>query len=76
MPIYPLLMSILSKKIQKEHPNHILISSFAVAKNINQARQKFKIQNPTFKISLYLHSPMQYIRSHHEEYTGKLTGFK
>ena len=77
MPIYPLLMTILSNKIKHEHPNHILISSFAVAKNINQAKQtKFKTQHSTQKITLYLHSPMQYIRSHHEEYTGKLTGFK
>lgn len=76
MPIYPLLMNILSSKIQHQKPNHILISSFAVAKNINQAKKTSKTQNPKCKISLYLHSPMQYIRSHHQEYTGKLTGFK
>ena len=100
MPIYPLLMKILSYKIQKENPNHILISSFAVAKNIDQARIKSSMSFPpsqlgreskldprrnfikrgwhkeSTKISLYLHSPMQYIRSHHEEYTGKLKGFK
>jgi hypothetical protein len=67
-------MNILSYKIQKETPNHILISSFAVAKNINQC--KTKTENPKTKITLYLHSPMQYIWSHHEEYTGKLKGFK
>ena len=78
MPIYPLLMNILSHKIQKEQPNHILISSFAVAKNIDQCRSGFKLQASSIKpkVSLYLHSPMQYIRSHHEEYTWKLKGFK
>ncbi|MEI6425944.1 MAG: glycosyltransferase [Candidatus Absconditabacteria bacterium] len=74
MPIYPLLMKILSRKIQKETLNYILISSFAVAKNIDQC--KTKAENKKIKITLYLHSPMQYIRSHHEEYTGKLKGFK
>lgn len=74
MPIYPLLMNMLSYKIQKETPNHILISSFAVAKNINQC--KTKTENTKTKTTLYLHSPMQYIWSHHEEYTGKLKGFK
>jgi len=78
MPIYPLLMKILSRKIQKEQPNNILISSFAVAKNIDQCKDtiKHKIWSIKPKISLYLHSPMQYIWSHHEEYTGKLKWFK
>jgi glycosyltransferase involved in cell wall biosynthesis len=78
MPIYPLLMNILSHKIQKEQPNHILISSFAVAKNINQCKATIKhnVWKLKPKVTLYLHSPMQYIRSHHEEYTGKLKGFK
>jgi hypothetical protein len=35
-------MNILSHKIQKETPNHILISSFAVAKNINQCKVSIK----------------------------------
>ena len=100
MPIYPLLMKILSYKIQKETPNHILISSFAVAKNINQCKKRSSLRGAkrrgnlsksryfnwiasvpsqwrtSPKTTLYLHSPMQYIWSHHEEYTDKLKGFK
>lgn len=59
---YPLFMKILSRKIKKRKPDEVQISSFAIAKNIEQ------IGVPT---SLYLHSPMQYIRSHYEEYLGK-----
>ena len=59
---YPLFMKILSRKIKKRKPDEVQISSFAIAKNIDP------IEVPT---SLYLHSPMQYIRSHYEEYLGK-----
>ncbi len=72
-------MKILSWKIKKHNPDHILISSFAIAKNIDQCRttniwsnSKFKTQHST----LYLHSPMQYIRSHKQEYTKKITWWK
>jgi len=71
---YPMLMRILSKKIAKHHPQNIIISSFAVAKNITYAKanSKFNIQN----LKLYLHSPMQYIRSHREEYLQRISGYK
>ena len=68
MVFYPELMKILSRKIRKRKPDEIQISSFAIAKNITPIEWV-----PTY---LYLHSPMQYIWSHYEEYNKKLTGFK
>lgn len=72
MLFYTLLMKILSRKIRKQQKkystNKTIISSFAIAKNI-------KIDK-NIKKTLYLHSPMQYIRSHHDEYCHKLTGYK
>lgn len=68
MFFYPSLMRILSKKIKRYHPDHILISSFAIAKNITPISG--------IKTTLYLHSPMQYIRTHYDEYDEKLTGIK
>ena len=59
LPIYPLLQKILSAKIRKFNPDLVIISSFAIWKNLSL----WKIP----KI-LYLHSPMQYIRSHYQEY--------
>lgn len=71
---YPSLMKVLSRKIKKYKPDHITISSFAIAKNINFCRnsyhQKSSECNPL--TSLYLHSPMQYIRSHYDEYSKKI----
>ncbi len=67
MMFYPFFMKILSRKIIKYSPNKIIISSFAVAKNISISNIKKK---------LYLHSPMQYIRSHYDEYTHKLSWYK
>lgn len=64
MAFYPSLMKVLSKKIQKYNPDHIVISSFAVAKNITPISG--------VKMTLYLHSPMQYIRTHYDEYKEKL----
>lgn len=61
-------MKVLSRKIKKRKPDHITISSFAIAKNITPISG--------IKTTLYLHSPMQYIRSHYDEYKEKLTGFK
>jgi len=49
-------------------PDYIIISSFAIAKNITPISGV-----PTM---LYLHSPMQYIRTHYDEYNEKLTGIK
>lgn len=45
-----------------------MISSFAVAKNITPISG--------VPMTLYLHSPMQYIRSHYDEYKAKLGGIK
>ena len=67
MMIYPLCMRILSKKIRRYNPDEIIISSFAIAKNISV---------PNIKKKLYLHSPMQYIWSHYDEYIHKLSWFK
>lgn len=61
-------MRILSRKIRKYNPEYIVISSFAVAKNITPISG--------VKTMLYIHSPMQYIRSHYDEYHKKLTGLK
>lgn len=68
MFFYPSLMRILSRKIKKWKPDHITISSFAIAKNITPISG--------IKMTLYLHSPMQYIWTHYEEYKEKLTGIK
>jgi hypothetical protein len=57
-------MKVLSRKIRKYNPEKIIISSFAIAKNISV---------PNIKKKLYLHSPMQYIWSHYDEYTHKLS---
>lgn len=67
MMFYPFFMKVLSRKIIKYSPEKIIISSFAIAKNISV---------PNIKKKLYLHSPMQYIWSHYDEYTHKLSWFK
>jgi len=53
----------MSKQIKKYKPNHIIISSFARAKNIN---------TNDITTTLYLHSPMQYIWTHYDEYSDKI----
>jgi len=58
-------MKILSKKIKKRKPDYITISSFAIAKNITPISG--------IPMMLYLHSPMQYIWTHYDEYNEKLT---
>ncbi len=68
MFFYPTLMRILSRKIKKYHPDYITISSFAIAKNITPISG--------IKTTLYLHSPMQYIRTHYDEYKEKLQWVK
>jgi len=67
MMFYPFFMKVLSKKIRRYNPEKIIISSFAIAKNISV---------PNIPKKLYLHSPMQYIWSHYDEYTHKLSWFK
>lgn len=74
MFFYIPLMKILSKKINKTSPSKIIISSFAVAKNLEIAKEKHKKTNT--KTTLYLHSPMQYIRANHKDYQQKITGYK
>ncbi|MEI8091484.1 MAG: hypothetical protein WCG98_04575 [bacterium] len=54
----------LSCKIKRYKPQEIVISSFAVAKNITPISG--------VPMTLYLHSPMQYIRSHFAEYDQKI----
>ena len=61
---YPEVMSILSRKIKKFWPERMVISSYATAKNV-------KIPQTCKHTKLYLHSPMQYIWSHREEYIWK-----
>lgn len=66
---YPFLMKILSRKLKRFAPDEVLISSFAIAKNIT-------LPNTCHHSFLYLHSPMQYIRSHYQEYFSKFSGRK
>lgn len=68
MPLYPRLMKILSKKVQKFCAQEVIISSFAIAKNVD-------LPSST-KTILYLHSPMQYIWENYQEYCKKLSGRK
>ena len=68
MVFYPRLMKLLSCKIKKRKPDEIQISSFAIAKNITPI--------PWVPTHLYLHSPMQYIRSHYDEYDARLIWWK
>lgn len=67
MPFFPILTFILWKKIKKYNPNKIIISSFAIGKNINTYNSISQ---------LYLHSPMQYIWDSYEEYIDKLNWIK
>jgi glycosyltransferase involved in cell wall biosynthesis len=64
----PILNYILSRKISNYQPDKVIISSFAMSKNIQTPKNIPSI--------LYMHSPMQYIRSHHDEYLSKLSGRK
>ena len=68
MVFYPELMKLLSRKIKKRGPDEIQISSFAIAKNVTPIAG--------VPMHLYLHSPMQYIWSHYEEYNKKLQWWK
>jgi len=63
----PLRAWMMSKQIQKYNPDHIYISSFARTKNIN---------THWIQTTLYLHSPMQYIRTHYDEYRKKITSWR
>lgn len=65
---YPLLTKLLANKILATQPKTVTISSFAAVKNIIPPGKIWDI--PT---TLYLHSPMQYIRENYEEYCKKLS---
>ncbi len=64
----PFFMYILSQALKRYQPDYTVISSFAIAKNI---------ELPTCSASLlYLHSPNQYVHTHYDEYLSKLHGIK
>lgn len=71
MPIFPILMRWLSKKLQHklqfENAN-ILISSYAVAKNID-------IPDGIYR-EIYFHQPMHYIWTLYDEYVSHMSGRK
>lgn len=72
---YPYLTKILSQKITKYWAPKVTISSFAVAKNLQFCHKDYNwIYKPITQ--LYLHSPMQYIRSHYKEYSQKIQWYK
>lgn len=62
---YPVLIYILSHKINKFDPDTVIISNSACIKNIH-------ISNPKTQKILYLHSPLMYIRNHYEDNINKL----
>lgn len=64
---FPLLTGILRRKIKNYHPDKIIISSFAAVKNISPIQT-----DAGNAATLYLHSPMQYIRENYEENLHKL----
>jgi len=61
----PRLIWQMSAQLKKAKPTHMTTSSFAVCKNI-------KIPKSVIKSILYIHSPMQYIHSHAQEYSTKI----
>jgi len=65
-PLFPIFTKILSNKIRDYNPDLVIISSFAIWKNIDIDKPKI----------LYLHSPMQYIWSHYDEYLNKFSWIK
>ena len=74
---FPWLCDLLRKKIEKQHPDEIIISSFAAVKNIveptkNISSKFLKNKNQRPKTTLYLHSPMQYIWENYEDNIKKL----
>ena len=66
MPFFLIITKILSKKIEKYNPDLVVISSFAIWKNIEINCKKI----------LYLHSPMQYVWSHYDEYVNRFFWIK
>ena len=64
----PLIM-LLRYHIHQFQPDEIVISSFAVVKNIVHPTKRF-IWSPT--ISVYIHSPLMYIHNHYDHNFSKL----
>lgn len=74
---FPLLCHLLRKKIEKRHPDFVVISSFAAVKNIVEPTKHITTKiskeiNHDRETTLYLHSPMQYIRENYEDNIKKL----
>ncbi len=72
---FPVLCRMLRKKIERYNADEILISSFAAAKNIIKDTSSL-FPSPyslSPKVTLYLHSPMQYIRENYEENVKKFS---
>ena len=82
---FPVLCKMLRRKIETYKADEVIISSFAAVKNVQcamcnvQWNEKINnwslyIDNWTLspKVTLYLHSPMQYIRENYEENVKKL----
>lgn len=71
---FPVLCRILRRKIYQFQPDHIIIDSFAAVKNIiKPEKNKHQLsQDKKHHTTLYLHSPMQYIRENYDENISKL----
>lgn len=72
---FPLLCRLLRKKIETYCADEVIISSFAAVKNIiDNNHSPFSVPHPLSpQVTLYLHSPMQYIRENYEENVSKLS---
>ena len=69
MPLYPVLVGLLSIRLAWDRPERLLVSSFAAVKNV-------RIPSSVVESTLYLHSSMQYIRELYDQYSNQLWSFK
>lgn len=74
MPIFPVLMWILSCKISMRKPQRLIISHFAVAKNIDHHPLPFVWKKNKPETIVYFHSPMQYIWTNYKLYLHQMHG--
>jgi glycosyltransferase involved in cell wall biosynthesis len=65
MVLYPLLVWIVSWKIRRWKPQYLLISSFAAVKNIRPPDDA--------QVTLYMHSPNQYVWTNYKDYLEKFS---
>lgn len=65
MVIRPQLLTRLSSLVAQYQPDHLLVSSFAIVKNI-------RIPSSVQQSSLYAHSPCMYIHNHYQSNYDKL----